>query len=116
MNGQNGWLELMLTTNAGNYNYPITYYIDSWRFTTPSAAAPGDYNGDGNVDAADYVVWRKSPGDFGGDPAGYDTWRNHYGSTGAGGGAGGLAGTVPEPTTLLLAGLAGCLIGLRRRA
>ena len=26
----------------------------------------GDYNEDGKVDAADYVVWRKSPGDFGG--------------------------------------------------
>ena len=30
----------------------------------------GDFNGDGTVDAADYVVWRKTDG----TPLGYDTW------------------------------------------
>jgi hypothetical protein len=51
--------------------------------------AGGDYNGDGSVDAADYVVWRKNPAMFGGDPAGYNTWRTNFGGS-AGGGAGGL--------------------------
>ena len=32
---------------------------------------PGDYNHNGIVDAADYVVWRKTDGT---QPA-YDTWR-----------------------------------------
>ena len=42
----------------------------------------GDYNSDGAVDAADYVVWRKNDG----TQAGYDTWRAHFGQT-AGNGA-----------------------------
>ncbi len=40
---------------------------------------PGDYNHNGIVDAADYVLWRKSPSTYGGDPAGYTTWRSHFG-------------------------------------
>jgi hypothetical protein len=61
----------------------------------------GDYNSDGSVDAADFVAWRDNPAGFGGDPAGYNTWRTNFGSTGgAGGGIG--AGGVPEPATLVL--------------
>ena len=66
------------------------------------APIPGDYNGDGTVDAADYVLWRKNPTAFGGD-AGYTTWRANYGSTI---GTGSLSNTaVPEPGTLVLASL-----------
>jgi hypothetical protein len=45
-------------------------------------ALMGDYNGDGNVDAADYVVWRKDPASFGGDPDGYNAWRADFGESG----------------------------------
>ena len=38
----------------------------------------GDYNDNGVVDAADYVVWRKTDG----TPAGYNLWRTHFGQTG----------------------------------
>jgi autotransporter-associated beta strand protein len=69
--------------------------------TTAAAGLPGDYNNDGKVDAADYVMWRKNPAGFGGNPAGYNTWRANFGKPpGAGSGLGGSA--VPEPTTLLL--------------
>src|SRR4051812_4799678 len=88
---------------------------------------PGDYNSDGVVDAADYVVWRKGLGTTFGN-TGYDVWRAHLGQTGSGAGTGavtvsvglgsggGLAG-VPEPSTLiLLAGAAVSLfIGRQRR-
>ena len=37
----------------------------------------GDGNGDGSVDAADYVVWRK----MGGSQADYDAWRGNFGKT-----------------------------------
>jgi len=67
---------------------------------TTAVSLQGDYNNDGKVDAADYVQWRKNPGAFGGDPAGYNTWRNNFGLPGAGSGLGGAA--VPEPATLLL--------------
>jgi autotransporter-associated beta strand protein len=43
-------------------------------------SAPGDYNGDGIVNSADYVLWRKDPLTYGGDPAGYNVWRANFGS------------------------------------
>jgi hypothetical protein len=51
----------------------------------------GDYNQDGEIDAADYVMWRKS---IGGTVA-YDAWREGFGTAGAGAGG----NTVPEPAT-----------------
>jgi GH35 family endo-1,4-beta-xylanase len=73
--------------------------------------APGDFNGDGAVDAADYVVWRSSNGsntdlraDGNGDgsinDADYAVWRTHFGTT-YGGNALAIA-AVPEPSTRLL--------------
>jgi hypothetical protein len=52
----------------------------------------GDYNGNGVVDAADYVWWRKNDG----TATGYNTWRTNFGRTGAA--ASGLkVASVPEP-------------------
>jgi hypothetical protein len=74
---------------------------------------PGDYNGDGRVDAADYVMWRKNPAAFGGIPDGYNTWRMNFGRTaGAGSGSSLSSSTVPEPPTLVLLA---CGIALLRR-
>ena len=73
----------------------------------------GDFNDDGSVDAADYVVWRKTDN----SPAGYDEWRMNFGRTsGAASGAALGGAAVPEPASvvLLLAGVA--LISCRRRA
>jgi hypothetical protein len=58
----------------------------------------GDYNGDNIVNAADYVVWRKS----GGTTDGYNLWRDHFGSTGGSGAGGNAQAAVPEPTVMLL--------------
>jgi hypothetical protein len=60
---------------------------------------PGDYNNDGKVNAADYVVWRKSPGSF--PPDAYATWRANFGNP-PGSGAGLDSGAVPEPSATLL--------------
>jgi hypothetical protein len=63
------------------------------------AGLTGDYNSDGKVDAADYVVWRKT-GING--PQGYTDWRANFGLTsGAGSGLGGSA-PVPEPAVVAL--------------
>ena len=84
-----------------------------------------DYNGDGTVDAADYVVWRHSLGDVGvGLPADgngdhmiteldYDLWLANFGAT-SGSGANASA-SVPEPATtiMLLVGMATMISGGR---
>jgi hypothetical protein len=59
----------------------------------------GDYNVNGVVDAADYVVWRESPGSFGQAP-GYNVWRNNFRRTAAGLGSSLI--TVPEPGSAAL--------------
>jgi hypothetical protein len=68
--------------------------------TGSNAGLSGDYNNDGKVNAADYVLWRKSPGTFGGDPAGYNTWRANFGNGSPGSGASLGSSAVPEPSTV----------------
>jgi hypothetical protein len=59
-----------------------------------SSNLPGDFNHNGRVDAADYIVWRNTDG----TPDGYNTWRTHFGeSLSVGSGA-----AVPEPTSAFL--------------
>jgi hypothetical protein len=93
----------------------------------PPAGLDGDFNDDGKVDAADYVLWRKNngtsnalPNDGGlGTPIGaghYDLWRGNFGGMGAGTGA--ALGAVPEPaaaTLGLLAAIACAAVHRRRR-
>jgi hypothetical protein len=74
----------------------------------------GDYNGDGTVDAADYVVWRKTDG----SPSGYNTWRTNFDRTAGGGGplgSGAGQAAVPEPSAWLLGLLACVAPGIARR-
>jgi hypothetical protein len=82
---------------------------------------PGDYNGNGVVDAADYTVWRdhlgqsyaiqnRDPSASGPIGAGdYNFWVAHFGQSGSGA-AGARTSAVPESSGLLLAitGLIGC--------
>jgi hypothetical protein len=63
-----------------------------------SAALAGDYNSDGSVNVADYVVWRKT----GGTQAQYNLWRANFGAT-AGSGQGSFrAIAAPEPNVVAL--------------
>jgi hypothetical protein len=91
--------------------------IDNVRITGsgPSVALNGDYNDDGVVNAADYVVWRNNEGtsfdlpnrdpsltgNIG--PDDYDFWVENFGATG---GSGLGSNSIPEPASLLLWGLA----------
>jgi hypothetical protein len=62
----------------------------------------GDYNLDGTVDAADYVVWRKNDG----TQSGYDIWRANFGKAADGGAAlpsaNPLPAAAPESVTLVM--------------
>jgi hypothetical protein len=71
---------------------------------------PGDFNGNGTVDAADYVLWRKTDG----TPAGYAAWRTNFGST-AGGGSGAVTNiAAPEPASIVILIMATLAICVRR--
>ncbi len=78
---------------------------------------PGDYNGNGVVDMADYVLWRNggplqnevnSIGVV--DSTDYDSWRARFGNTSGSGSSLGSSSAVPEPTSLVLVVL--CMGGL----
>ena len=81
--------------------------------TINSLSLDGDYNGNGKVDGADYVVWRKDPAGHGG-AAGYNTWRSNFGAS-AGAGTGISNANVPEPAAWILALAALMPIAIRRR-
>jgi hypothetical protein len=90
------------------------FYFAWIDFTDPlrpvDTGIPGDYNGDGAVNAADYVVWRKNNG----SQEGYDTWRTNFGRT-SGSGSGALAdAAVPEPAALVVCGLMLGILAMRR--
>jgi hypothetical protein len=100
-------------------------YLNELRITATTPALNGDYNADGKVDAADYVVWRKYAGTThvlpndptGGmiGPAQYATWRSNFGTGGPGAGSGlGTGGAVPEPASVVLV-LLGSLCLMTRR-
>jgi hypothetical protein len=100
-----------VTGAPGMDNYILTSLL-----VNPPANLLGDYNGNGKVDAADYVVWRNgdSPDDT---QAGYDLWRANFGNMLPGSGNGAVSAAVPEPSTIALVvfGAVGFFATVRRR-
>jgi hypothetical protein len=103
-----GILYVQFVSATGNLGYLNSLQVEA--IAAPGIA--GDYNNDGSVDAADYVVWRKNEGTMNtlpNDPHGetigaeqYNTWRTNFGMMTGGGGIGGGA-PIPEPASLMLA-------------
>jgi uncharacterized protein YjbI with pentapeptide repeats len=93
-------------TGAFNVSSPYTWDLSKLYTTgevtlTSLAAIPGDFNNNGVVDTADYIIWRKTDG----TPAGYNAWRAHFGQppgSGATGSASASPNAVPEPASLSL--------------
>jgi hypothetical protein len=92
-----------------------------------SVGVPGDYNSNGVVDAADYVLWRKNVGGTTlsnrgtgiTGPVGtadYDFWRSRFGSTSGSGSS--IAGgqNVPEPPVSGILIVAAMVLGFRGTA
>jgi hypothetical protein len=95
------------------------------RIAAVSGLLPGDYNDDGTVDAADYVIWRANvgtnnllpnnptPGPI--DQTEYERWLANFGNSAPGGG--GIAlGQVPEPASVDVALLALLTLAAKRRS
>jgi hypothetical protein len=91
------------------------------------AQTTGDYNHNGTVDAADYVLWRQtlnqsaSPAGSGADGSGngsidaadYNFWRARFGNVVSGSGS--SASFVPEPSTVVLQLVFFSILCLRRK-
>jgi hypothetical protein len=109
-----GWIGIKITNEAD-----ATAQVVGWGYETQpdtailaGATAPGvagDYDNNGKVDAADYVIWRNG-GPLQNEvatlgtvtPEDYTAWRAAFGNPGSGSGA-----AVPEPGSALLALLGG---------
>jgi hypothetical protein len=118
-----GWIGIRITNETDatgevvGWGYETEMGKSILAGATGQAAVPGDYNGNGTVDAADYVVWRDhrglmsgatpAQGDGTGDgmvnDADLSFWQARFGTTGSASAAAvePLA-AVPEPSSLLL--------------
>jgi hypothetical protein len=105
----------------GYDKYTIDLYVHfAWTALTligaPIPGPQGDYNSDGTVDAADYVVWRKNPGGIY-MPADYLIWRANFGQTAGSGATLGspTSAAVPEPASAMLLVLGAAIRAWQRR-
>ncbi len=75
----------------------VIYNVDANQYLTVSynPTTPGDFNNDGSVDTADYILWRKGYGTLYNDAA-YADWSANFGWTSTTEGSGSNA-NVPEP-------------------
>ncbi len=91
--------------------------LDDVRVAVKTAPLTGDFNGNGAVDAADYVLWRnggplQNDPTEGVQPGDYNVWRSNFGRTA--GAASAAAASVPEPTALVLMWFAAVVMPLRQ--
>jgi beta-glucanase (GH16 family) len=96
--------------------FPQVMEVDYVRVWQRQTGLSGDYNLDGRVDAADYVVWRKSVGESGIglpadgsgngtiDDADYQIWRRNFAAEGTA--IDDVSASVPEPCGAALVAVA----------
>lgn len=113
-------------TNPNADSLPIVLVGGSITVMPLQTALAGDYNGNGAVDAADYVLWRNTTGQTGTglpadgngnnsiDAGDYNVWRAGFGQTAASGLA--AATAVPEPNVVWLGLVAWLVFGSLRRS
>jgi hypothetical protein len=81
LRAENGILDEFSTTSLPTLpeglNWNVIYSNFAVLLSVAGAGLDGDYDEDGSVNAADYVVWRKT----GGSQAGFDLWRTNFGRT-----------------------------------
>lgn len=123
-------LQGSVLTSVGNISMPGDTTLENTinatvRTNLGFGVATGDYTGDGKVDAADYTFWRdrqnqvvpaltSADGNADGviNSGDWTVWRNNYGRTSAPS----AALSIPEPSSVILAGFSVLLLGSRRFA
>jgi hypothetical protein len=93
----------------GNYQWELTYGVDSLLLEVIGGGLAGDFNIDGVVDAADYTVWRDGLGSIY-NQSHYTLWKNNYGATNVS-----MSVSVPEPAAIMLLVLAFVAQAISRR-
>jgi hypothetical protein len=122
-------LAIGAAATAGTYPIVVEFAGDGplgistdFNLIISSAGIPGDYNSNGVVDAADYVLWRnggplqneiETQGTV--DAADYTAWRAHFGNTSGAGALVVVLESIPEPATVLLAVLGLLAMSVRTR-
>jgi sulfatase modifying factor 1 len=90
--------------------FPTSELADlGFRVATLTVPVPGDFDGNGTVEPADYLVWRHNNGSV----ADYNLWRAHYGQSISGSGASIESASVPEPSSLALLMVLGVILTLQ---
>ena len=110
MPGSNGslWnIDPVLPVDQPN-NLDLALWLSAF---VSNPGVPGDFNGDGVVDAADYTIWRDGLGSTY-TTADFDLWVEFFGQSLA---ASADGATVPEPGAWLLATLVAIGVSLKRR-
>jgi hypothetical protein len=104
----------IVVTYPGGLQEQAEYGLAWWIGNAPPITRPGDFNSDGKMDGADYVVWRKDPTSYGG-ASGYGEWRTNFGVT-YGSGSGSNLASVPEPSSAMLLVVAGIVLVAAKRS
>jgi hypothetical protein len=93
---------LQLRMFGGQFTWDASQLYTTGVLTLSGPPPEADFNHNGVVDAADYVVWRN----IGGPQSDYELWREQFGITyniGTGSSSGPTSSAaVPEPTTLVM--------------
>jgi hypothetical protein len=93
--------------------------LDDVRIAVAPTPITGDFNADGIVDAADYVLWRdggplQNDPTPGVQPEDYNVWRTNFGLSAVAGSSLGAAG-VPEPAAVVLMLIGALGLAIHRR-
>jgi hypothetical protein len=102
----------MYFNDSGRLAFNLAFTDGSAGIFSGQGPIAGDYDGDGAVDASEYLVWRKIDG----TQAGYDAWRANFGGIASGAGANLPNRAVPEQTfgALLLFAAVGLILMVNR--
>lgn len=99
-----------LYISGGTNSFVDFIKVESDQIVDPPSE-PGDFDGDGDVDGRDFLIWQRGETDSPLSPAELLDWQEHYGT-------GTLVATsiVPEPGSLVLfTVIGGALAAIRRR-
>ncbi|TWT32364.1 hypothetical protein KOR34_41270 [Posidoniimonas corsicana] len=123
--GKSQWNDPLFNGRIDDFRI-YDYALHSSQIASLLNPLPGDFNGDGVVDAADYTVWRDNLGEiengvplFGNGDGGvvgqsdWAIWAANFGASLSNGGGGEALSSAPEPSSVCLAAILALLCGGR---